>query len=442
VPPYDGFWNASALSGLHELRATATDAAGNPATSVSVLVTVDSTAPSVTLSDLGSLVRGVVTLAASTQGAAVTQVVFKRKPSGGDSWTAFETDTAGPWNAAFDTNAVADGMYDLRAEALDSIGTVLAGHARENVRVDNTAPVVHSASPADGSSVSSATSIVLVASEAVAAVRGATLDGAVTTPEIAGTRVTFATGTLGLGDHTLVGSIEDAAGNSSGFRVKFSVRAGAPTTLAIQIGKPRSAKRGRHQIFSIRVTLSAPARVQVTLLSPTGRRLRTKKVQLPAGRRLVSLSIPRASLPPGRYTMLVTATTPDGTQVLRRAQIAIKKATQQKKDKQVADQRPQPRELAVPPVSSSEPPPPTTPSGNTPDGLVPSPHERGETAVTGEKPSMRSKPLATATKFVGEKKRRTLGLALVIMSVGGAIGFLIKIELRRLLGFGRASSVK
>ena len=89
-------------------------------------------------------------------------------------------------------------------------------------------------------------------------------------------------------------------------------------------------------------------------------------------------------------------------------------------------------EVAAPPVSTSEPPPPTTPSENTPDGLAPSPHETGE---TGETPSVRSKPLATATNFAGEKKRRTLGLALVIMSVGGAIGFLIKIELRRLLSW-------
>jgi hypothetical protein len=441
VPPYDGFWNASALSGLHELRATATDAAGNPATSVSVLVSIDSTAPSVTLSDLGSLVRGVVTLAASTQGAAVTQVVFKRKPSGGASWTALETDTAGPWNAAFDTNAVSDGTYDLRAEALDSIGTVLAGHTRENVRVDNTAPVVQSASPADGSSVSSATSIVLVANETVAAVRGATLDGAATTPEIADTRVTFATGTLGLGDHTLVGTIEDAAGNSSSFRVKFSVRAAAATTFVLRIGKLTSAKRGRNQVFSVPVTLSASARVKVTLLSPTGRRLRTATRQLAAGRRILSLSIPRASLPPGRYTMLITATTPDGTQVVRRAQITIKKAKQQKKRKRVADKRPQPREVAAPPVSASEPPPPTAPSDNTPDGLVPSPHQTGRTGETGETPSARSKPLATAKNFADEKKRRTLGLALVILSVGGAIGFLIKIELRRLLGFGRGASV-
>jgi hypothetical protein len=75
---------------------------------------------------------------------------------------------------------------------------------------------------------------------------------------------------------------------------------------------------------------------------------------------------------------------------------------------------------------------------------VPSPHETGETGETGEageKPSVRSKPLATATNFAGEKKRRTLGFAIVILSVGGAIGFLIKIELHRLLGFGRGASV-
>jgi hypothetical protein len=92
-------------------------------------------------------------------------------------------------------------------------------------------------------------------------------------------------------------------------------------------------------------------------------------------------------------------------------------------------------------VTASEPPPPTTPSDNTPDGLVPSPHQTGQTGETGETPSARSKPLATAKNFADEKKRRTMGLALVILSVGGAIGFLIKIELRRLLGFGRGASV-
>jgi hypothetical protein len=84
-------------------------------------------------------------------------------------------------------------------------------------------------------------------------------------------------------------------------------------------------------------------------------------------------------------------------------------------------------------VGAAEPPPPTTPSSNTSDGLEPSPRE------TDEKPSTRSKPLATAKTFVGEKHRRTVGLGLVIMLLGGAIGFLIKIELRRLLGFRRST---
>ena len=79
---------------------------------------------------------------------------------------------------------------------------------------------------------------------------------------------------------------------------------------------------------------------------------------------------------------------------------------------------------------SSKPPAPSTPSNPSSDGLEPSPHV---TDKADEQPQLRAKPLATATKFVGEEQRRTLGLGLVIISIGGAIGFLIKIELGRLL---------
>jgi hypothetical protein len=434
--PFEAWWNTTALSGVYELRATATDAAGNAASSVEILVVIDSTAPSVTLGEAGALVRGVVTLSASTQGAAVTQVVFKRKPSGGDSWTELETDTAGPWNAAFDTRAVADGLYDLRAQALDSLGTVLATHTRENVRVDNTAPTLSSVTPADGSSAASVTSIVLVASETVAAVRGAILDGAAATPEVAGAQVTFSTGTLGAGEHNLTGSLEDAAGNGSAFHVSFTVRAAAPTTLVLRLGKAKSTRRGRNQIFSVPVTLSTPARVRATLLSPRGRRLRTMSVQLPAGRRTVSLSVPRASLPPGRYTILVTATTPDGTQVLKRAQVTIKKAKPRQKKRNAAVQRPEPeRTAAFPSGGPAAPPPAAAPSSNDSGGPVPS------RRVKAESPRPESKPLATATKFVGEEQRRTLGLTIVILSIGAAIGFLIKIELQRLLARPRRAGI-
>jgi hypothetical protein len=135
--------------------------------------------------------------------------------------------------------------------------------------------------------------------------------------------------------------------------------------------------------------------------------------------------------------MLVTATTPDGTQVLRRAQILIKKAKQQTKSKRAGTTRVQPRDAAAPPVSAPEPPAPTAPSTISSDVPEPSPHVTKEADETGEKPSLRSKPLATATKFVGEQQRRTLGLGLVIMAMGGAIGFLIKIEIGRLLRWPR-----
>ena len=127
--------------------------------------------------------------------------------------------------------------------------------------------------------------------------------------------------------------------------------------------------------------------------------------------------------------MVVTATTPDGTQVLRRAPVVIKKAKPKKKSKRPADKRVQPRAVAAP-VSAPDPPAPTPPADNTTDGLEPSPRESG---ATNEQPRFQTTPLATATKFVGEKQRRTVGLGLVIMSMGAAIGFLIKIELGRLL---------
>jgi hypothetical protein len=327
-------------------------------------------------------------------------------------------------------------VYDVRAQALDSAGTVLATHTRESIRVDNTAPALVSSTPGDGSAVTAVTSVVITASEAVAAVRGATLDGGGATPEIAGAQVTFATGTLAAGEHTLTGSLEDAAGNSSPFQVRFTVQAAtSPATLTLQLGKPRSTKRGKNQVFSIPVTVSTRARVRVTLLSPRGRRLRSTTVQFGAGRRVVSLRVPRASLPPGRYTLLVTATAPSGTQVVRRAQVTIAKA----KRKATPKPKPNTRQAGSAQVTPSggavfddgpgAPPPAATPSPSSDSGgrVPPRVHRR-------ESPRDRSAPLATGTSFVGEKKQKTFGLGLIIASMGGAIGFLIKIELHRLLG--------
>jgi len=80
-----------------------------------------------------------------------------------------------------------------------------------------------SSTPSDGSTVSSASSIELVTNEP-ATPTNVMLDGAGTvTPVISGTHIVYNTGPLAAGLHTLTGSLADASGKSSSFRVSFTV---------------------------------------------------------------------------------------------------------------------------------------------------------------------------------------------------------------------------
>ena len=122
--------------------------AGNTFTSPSITVNIDSTAPTVSLSRPGSPLSGTVALSASTAGDATT-VVFSRSPAGAASWSTIGTDGSPPYGASFDTTAVPDGLYDLRAVVNDAVGNtsqdVIAG-----VRIDNFVPIVVSTSPGNG----------------------------------------------------------------------------------------------------------------------------------------------------------------------------------------------------------------------------------------------------------------------------------------------------
>ena len=202
------------------------DAAGNRYAGGAVTVTVDSTAPTVTLADPGSPLSGTVALSA-TAGASATRVDFEASRAGAASWSSIGSDTSAPWGASFDTTRLGDGLYDLRAVAYDSFGNSRAS-VRSGIRIDNTAPSLASSTPADGSIVGSASAISLRASEDLAAVTGVTLDGAATvTPVLSGDRVDFATGALADGPHTLRGTFRDLAGKSAPFRLDFTVSSGA-----------------------------------------------------------------------------------------------------------------------------------------------------------------------------------------------------------------------
>ncbi|MGB2952711.1 MAG: chitobiase/beta-hexosaminidase C-terminal domain-containing protein, partial [Gaiellaceae bacterium] len=223
--PYQGSWNAAALSsGDYELTAVVTDAAGNQFTTPVVTVTVDSTPPSVTLSDPGSPIHGIVLLTATSPDTDLNHVTFEWRPAGG-SWTAIGTVT-GPWTIALDTTAVSDGPYDLRAVAYDAFGNSNSD-TRTNVQVDNTAPRVASSVPGEGAVVATVSSIDVTATEDLAGFDSPTLDGApIPAPTISGPTASFATGALATGPHTLGGRLRDAVGNTRFVLVHFTVWSG------------------------------------------------------------------------------------------------------------------------------------------------------------------------------------------------------------------------
>ena len=221
--PYDGLWDSTpAPDGATEIRALITDAAGNVRTTAIITVTVDSTGPSVTLTDPGAVLSGTVSLDATTGGGA-TRVHFAVSPANAGAWTQIAEDTTAPYGTPFDTSVLADGLYDLRAIGFDGLGNPSAASIREDVRLDNTAPQLVSAAPADGSVSASANQIVLTASEPVTA-PGALLDGvAAPAPASSGNQLTFPTGSLADGLHVLSGELEDASGIRIPFRVAVTI---------------------------------------------------------------------------------------------------------------------------------------------------------------------------------------------------------------------------
>ena len=141
--PYSCSWNTTVpADGLYDLRAIATDNAGNTTTSATVTnLRVDNTAPATTLTNPGSPLRATVSLANTATdagGSGISNVKLQRSPAGANTWTDI-CSTATATACSFDTTAVADGVYDLRVLATDVAGntgnTVVA-----NRTIDNTKP--------------------------------------------------------------------------------------------------------------------------------------------------------------------------------------------------------------------------------------------------------------------------------------------------------------
>jgi hypothetical protein len=132
VAPYRvSFDTTTVADGAYDLRAVATDSTGASVESATRSVTIANVVPTVTLADPGYHLISVQPLTATVTahpGRVVTSVTFQYADAGQDDWTtiATKTETASPVtvSVAFVTDAVPDGLYDLRALATDSAGAV------------------------------------------------------------------------------------------------------------------------------------------------------------------------------------------------------------------------------------------------------------------------------------------------------------------------------
>jgi hypothetical protein len=142
--PYSCSFDTTAVAdGLYDFRAISTENAGNTATSATVASRlVDNTLPTASLTDPGAYLRLTVTLdatAADIGGSGVASVAFEHSPAGAGTWTNICTDTTFPYSCSFDTTAVTEGLYDLRAVATDNAGNQAASVVA-NRTIDNTGP--------------------------------------------------------------------------------------------------------------------------------------------------------------------------------------------------------------------------------------------------------------------------------------------------------------
>jgi hypothetical protein len=155
LPPYSILWNtATAPNGPHMLAATARDAAGNVATSVGVVVTVnnvmtgpDTTPPTVSIMTPanGALVSGSTTVTANaSDNVGVVGVQFRL-----DGNVLGSELTAPPYTVTWNTVASTNGAHTLTAVARDANGN-FAQSVAVIVTVNNAAPTAAFKIPVNG----------------------------------------------------------------------------------------------------------------------------------------------------------------------------------------------------------------------------------------------------------------------------------------------------
>lgn len=112
----------SALNGTQFSSAMYTAQSSNVSSTASSAA--DWTPPTVDVVDPGTALKGSVTITANAADAetGVASVMLQMQATGAGTWTTLCTSTAAPYRCTWNTTAVTDGSYDLRAVAVDRAG--------------------------------------------------------------------------------------------------------------------------------------------------------------------------------------------------------------------------------------------------------------------------------------------------------------------------------
>ncbi|GAA4720704.1 signal peptidase I [Nocardioides conyzicola] len=138
--PYSCAWATDGLTNdRYDLRAVATSSSRTLTSPVVTGVLVDNLAPSVTMQNPGTPLRGRVTFAATAADAhsGVASVVLQYALAGSTTWRDLASDTSSPYSYEFDTTTLVNGTYSFRAIAADVAGNATISVAVTNRVVDN-----------------------------------------------------------------------------------------------------------------------------------------------------------------------------------------------------------------------------------------------------------------------------------------------------------------
>ncbi len=137
------FSTTSVTDGVYDIRAVATDSAGNQTTSTVTDIRVDNTLPSSGMTNPGTYLRGTVNLSGtgSDAGSGLASLKLQYKAVADSTWIDQCTSGTSPLTCPLDTTTLADGLYDFRALSTDNAGNT-ANTIYTSRRIDNTAPAI------------------------------------------------------------------------------------------------------------------------------------------------------------------------------------------------------------------------------------------------------------------------------------------------------------